>query len=155
MCAKVGIVDMSTGYKKRAPLIRTPVFETVRFINVLFSQISIFHSVRFPAWKQIAFHAELLVGFHNHLNLDGNIDGQNGRSQAAPHMEKRMDRTQEAKSFQPRPFAAKMSAKPYAPTAGSFLPLGNILNIMSDTRYKQRIPNRNGDHCSYWVFFTI
>ena len=54
-----------------------------------------------------------------------------------------MDRTQEAKSFQPRPFAAKMPAKPYIPIVGRPLPLGNILNIMSDTRHKQRIPNRS------------
>jgi len=67
-------------------------------------------------------------------------------------MEKRMDSAQEAKSFQLRPFAAKMPAKPYTPTAGSFLPLGNILNIMSDTRHKQRIPNRDGNCCPCWVF---
>ena len=63
-----------------------------------------------------------------------------------------MDRTQEAKSFQPRPFAAKMPAKPYIPIVGRLLPLGNILNIMSDTRHKQRIPNRDGNCRPCWVF---
>jgi hypothetical protein len=45
-----------------------------------------------------------------------------------------------------------MPAKPYTPTAGSFLPLGNILNIMFDTRHKQRIPNRDGNCRPCWVF---
>lgn len=66
-----------------------------------------------------------------------------------------MDRARGAKSFQPRPFAAKMSAKPYTPTAGSFLPFGNTLNIISRTRHKQRILNRDGNCRLCWVFFYI